>query len=256
MTQAPRTRREITATPVSYLGHTLDIPTHVGAQSAVGRGAALPVCVVPQVALLLLLGWALTGCQGMYFLTDPNKEKTIKAEYSKIGDCRVAVVVWCDQATLDMFARVRYQVGKSVTFHLREHLPHAKFIDQEEVRKLQERDSGDWENTPVAQLCERLECDLILRVDLLEFTTRAAETKELRKGRIRGTVIVYDGDRPDSEAAMYDTDVAVTYPPQSLHGVPDMEETEILHETVELFGQTVAKKFYEHGESLRGPEDR
>ena len=173
MTQTPRIRREITATLVSYVGHA----RHIASRHKRQAGPALSVRVVPRVALLLLLGWALTGCQGMYFLTDPNKEKTVKAEYGKIGDRRVAVVVWCDQATLDMFSRVRYQVGKSVSFHLREHLPQAKFIDQEEVRKLQENDSADWENTPVAQLCRRLECDLILRVDLLEFTTRAAETK-------------------------------------------------------------------------------
>lgn len=211
---------------------------------------------IPRMTLLLLLGWAITGCQGMYFLTDPDKEKTIKAEYGKIGDRRVAVIVWSDRATLDMYPRVRYQVGKSLTYHLRQHLPNAKFVDQEEVRKLQEDDSGDWENTPITQLCKRLECDLILRLDLLEFTTRAAETKELRKGRIRGMVNVFECSRPDVDASVYDTDVSSSYPPQSLHGVPDLEETEMIHETVELFAQTVAKKFYEHGESLRGPKDR
>ena len=198
---------------------------------------------------------ALGGCAAAYFMTDPEKEKSVKAEYSKIGDRRVAVVVWSDHATRDMYPQVRYQVCKAVTYDLHKNLPSARFVEADEVRKLQERDSGDWENTPSKQLCERLKCDLLIRVDLLDFTTRATEAKELRKGRIRATVQVYDGEQPGSEIPAYQTDVLVTYPPKSLHGVPDMEETEILHETVQLFGQTVGKKFYDHGESLRGPEE-
>lgn len=208
------------------------------------------------LGLLLACGLALGGCQAAYFLTDPDKEKEVKAEYSKIGSRKVAVVVWADQAMLDMYPRVRYQVAKAAAYYMQKHLSAAKFVDADEVRKMQTGEGADWENMSAKDVSRRLSCDLVLRIDLLDFTTRASETRELRKGRIRGVLNLYEGGQEARDDAAYNTDVVVTYPPASVHGTVDLDDEQIIHETVELFAQTVAEKFYDHGESLRGPENR
>ncbi len=191
------------------------------------------------------------GCQMAYFLTDPDKTEEVKAEYGKIGDRTVAILVWADRSTLDIYPRTRYRIGKAVEYWMKKNLPEARFVRAEEVRRLQEGSGANWEGMTARQLCERLKCDMVLRVDLLEYTTRASGTRELRKGRVRATANLYDGGEKGGEEAVYETVVLATYPPKSWHGVPDMDENQILHETVETFAQETARKFYDHGVLLR-----
>ncbi len=202
---------------------------------------------------LLMPGWATSGCQLGYFLVDPEKEQRVKAEYGRIGDRKLAIVVWADRSTLDIYPRARRRVGKAVAYYMEKHLPDARLVRAEEVARLQERSGIDWQAMSPKQLCERLSCDLILRVDLLEYTTRASGTRELRKGRVRATLNLYERSQTASEDAVYEAEVLETYPPASLHGAWDMDDGQILHETVEQFADAAARKFYDHGRSMRGP---
>lgn len=206
---------------------------------------------------LLLAGLAVLagGCQAMYFLTDPDQQKDVKAEYSKIGDRKIAVVVWADQATIDMYPQARKHVAKAVAYYIAKNLPKARLVEPDEVEAIQAR-GNDWEGWSCKQLAERLKCELILRIDLLDYTTRAGDARELRKGRVRGTMHLYDVNHGEGRDSVFQSDALVTYPPGSIHGVPDMDDEQMFHETVDLFGQTVARKFYDHSESLRGPEKR
>src|SRR5262245_56704711 len=58
------------------------------------------------------------GCQSMYFLT-PEKGKPVKAEYTKIGTQKVAVVVWADRPTLDIDPRARRRVGDAIVYDMK-----------------------------------------------------------------------------------------------------------------------------------------
>ncbi len=194
---------------------------------------------------------ACSGCQLAYFLTDPEREEKVKAEYGRIGGRKLAVMVWADQSTLDIYPRARHRVSKAVTYYMTKQIRDARFVDAEDVTRLQKRSASSWEGMTAREVCTRLKCDLLLRVELLEYTTRAGDTRELRKGRVRATVNLYEGDEEAGEEAVYEAVVVATYPPTSLHGVPDMDETQLLHETVELFAQTVTRKFYDHGVKLR-----
>ncbi len=215
---------------------------------------AMRLAVVWRV-LLPAVALASGGCQAMYFMTDPDQQKEVKAEYSKIGDRKMAVVVWADQATIDMYPRARQHVAKAVVYYISKNVPTARLVEPEAVEAIQAR-SRDWEGWSNRQLAEKLQCDLLLRIDLLDYTTRAGGARELRKGRVRGTLHLYDVAQDEGRESVYQSDVAVTYPPGSIHGVPDMNDDQMFHETVDLFGQMVARKFYDHSESLRGPEKR
>jgi hypothetical protein len=197
---------------------------------------------------------AFSGCQLGYFLTS-NEDKDVKAEYGKIGKRSVAVVVWTDQSTLDEDPNSRKRICKAVTYYLKKNLPQGDVIPAEKVEALQERGSKEWEDMSTKELCTRLKCEMILRIDILEYTTRAAESTELRKGRIRATVNLHDGDPKAGREAVFQTEVVAIYPPKSAHGVPNMDESDLLHETVEHFAELTARKFYDHKESLRGPKD-
>jgi hypothetical protein len=223
------------------------IPTHVGTRIPLPR----------TFTLLLVLGvlTASSGCQLGYFLTT-DEDKDVKADYGKIGSHKLAVIIWSDQATLDEDPNVRKRLCKAVTYYLKKNLPQGNLVPAEKVEALQERGSKEWEDMSTRELCDRLDCEMLLRIDLLEYTTRAGNTRELRKGRIRATVNLYDGKPDAAREAVYQTEIVADYPPKAAHGVPDLDEGDLLHETIEHFAEMTARKFYDHKESLRGPSDR
>ncbi len=194
---------------------------------------------------------ALTGCQALYFLT-PEEHKDVKAEYGKIGSRRVAVVVWADRPTMDLYPRARRRVCDAVVWEMKKHLPKAGFVKCEKVEDLQERSGIDWEAMSQSEICKHLSCDLAIRIDLMEYTTRAADTRELRKGRLSATVNLYQPDSEGREDAVYTTDVVATYPPTSEPSVTEKSDGDLLRAATELFAQDVVKKFYDHQVTLRG----
>ncbi len=210
---------------------------------------------LPTFAAVALVACALSGCQLAYFLS-AEEEKDVKAEYGRIGNRAVAVLVWADQSTLDEDPRVRQRICKAVTYYLKKNLAGARLVSPEEVAVLQERQGRIWEDLSTRQICERLKCDMILRIDLLEYTTRAAGTRELRRGRVRATVNLYDGSPDATRETVYQTEIVANYPPQSAHGVFDMDDADLINATIEHFAELAARKFYDHKQSLRGPADR
>lgn len=195
-----------------------------------------------------------TGCQTMFFLTDPDKGRPVPAEYNKIGKSKVSVMVWADQSTLDMDPKARRRVCEAIIYDMKKNLPKASFTPAREIQDFQENSGLKWETMSVAELCKQLHGDMILRVDLLEYTTRTSDSKELRRGRVRGTINLYQCGDAVSEEAVYQTEIVTTYPTKSPVGMSDMSDFDLLREAINQFGQETARKFYDHEVSLRGPE--
>ena len=197
---------------------------------------------------------AFSGCAGLFFFTNPDASKEVKAKYNKIGDARLAVVVWADRSTLDEYPAARRQVCRAVTHHMKKSLEDAEFVTPKEIRKLQADSSRDWETMTPYEIARELGSDFVLRIDLLDFTTRASETRQLRKARVAATINLHDCRKDERLDAVYDDIIKTTFPPKSLHGVQDMTETDLLHEAVEHFAQATARKFYDHKVKLQsGP---
>ena len=196
-----------------------------------------------QLACLAAFLCCSTGCQLPYFLMSDKKEKH-PAECNAISNQKVAVLVWAEQATLDADALARVRVGKTVTYYLKKNLTEATFVDPVTIARMQDRGQIDWEAMSNAELCKELKCDMLVRIDLLEYTTRALSARELRKGRVRGSVNLYSADATTGGDAIYRSEVVATYPPSSTQGLLDQSDEDILRETVDEFGLAVARKFH------------
>lgn len=206
--------------------------------------------------LILAMSAPWPGCQLAYFLTDPDRGRPVQAEYNKIGNRRVAVLVWADRTTLDIDPKARRRVCDAITYEMKKHLPDAVLIPSRDVQAFQEEGGLNWESMRASELCKQLKCDLVLRVDLLEYTTRAAATKELRRGRVRGTVNLYECGEGAMTEAVYETEIVANFPTDRQSSINELTDGELMREAVAQFGQATAKKFYDHEESLRGPERR
>lgn len=209
------------------------------------RAARRPFRVAWALKSLLLAAivYCASGCQLAYFLNADKKEQHA-AECNAISNQKVGVVVWAEQATLDSDALARVRVGKTVTYYLKSNLPQASFVDPVTIARMQDRGQVDWEGMSNAELCKELKCDMVLRIDLLEYTTRALSARELRKGRVRGGVSLYSSDASAGSDAIYRSEVVATYPPSSTQGVLDQTDETILRQTVDEFGLAVARKFH------------
>lgn len=208
-------------------------------------GTARSLLCLSLIAVLPLF----LGCQAMYFLTT-NENKTVKAEYAKIGHRKVAVVVWVDRLTIDTDPKSRRRVCDSVIYDLKKHLPDARFIKAQEIEEFQEHSGLDWEGMPQVEICKQLKCDLVLRVDVLKYTTRAREAHELRRGQVEATVSLYEAE--SGERAVYSADISASYPPKGKQAATELTDSELIREAVTQFGQAVGQKFYDHEVSLRG----
>ena len=198
-----------------------------------------------RAAPLAAIVYCASGCQAIYFPWSEKKEQHA-AECNAITNQKVGVLVWAEQATLDSDALARVRVGKTVTYYLKSNLPNATFVDPVTIARMQDRGQVDWEAMSNSDLCKELKCDMLLRIDLLEYTTRALSARELRKGRVRGSVNLYSADASTGGDSVYRTEVVATYPPSSTQGLLDQTDETILRETVDEFGLAVARKFHSY----------
>jgi hypothetical protein len=197
----------------------------------------------------------LYGCQLAYFLT-PEKGHPVKAEYTKLEKKEVAVVVWADRPTLDIDPHARRRIRDAVLYDMKKHLTKTQFIASQQVEDFQERSGMDWERMNNQEVCQKLKCDILMRIDLLDYTTRGSEARELRKGRVKGTVNLYECEGGGPEESVYQTEVTSTYPTETEKHVTDLNDGELLREAIAQFGQAVGQKFYDHEESYHGRQKK
>ncbi len=202
-----------------------------------------PVLMAPLIML--------AGCQALFFFTNPDASETHEAEYGKIGSRKIAIVVWTDQSTIDVYPNARSEVCRAVTYHLKDNLKQASFVSHRDIDEFMQENWKTWEGMSHAEICKHLDCNMVLRVDMQEFTTRASETRQLRKARLGATINLYDGEAGGGMDAVYEDEIKITYPPGSIHGVQDLDETDLLHGAINHFAEMAARKFYNHEIKLR-----
>jgi hypothetical protein len=198
--------------------------------------AGMALLVMPLVA----------GCQAMYFFTNPDASRPVKAEY-RVGKKKLAVIVWADRSVIDEYPSARRMVCRALTHELTTHLEEqgATLVSARKISEFQEHGDANWEAMSNNEIGKELKADMVLRVDLIDFTTRAAETRQLQKARISANVNLYPSGETTANS-LYSDEIKTTYPPDSLHGAQDLEEADLLHQAVDYFAAVAARKFYDH----------
>lgn len=197
-------------------------------------------------AAVLLLVAAAAGCQLPYFLMPKEPKRKVAAEYDKLVGRNIAIVVWTDQATLDEDYMARYRIADQIRYHLSRAIKNVKFTDIRDLIDFQENSGSDWEGMKNADIGRRFKADVVLRCDVLEYTTRASDAREVRKGRVRATINVFDAKGNDADRAVFATEVAASYPTDTKTDILSSSDVDILNGTLRVFGERVAQKFSEH----------
>jgi hypothetical protein len=204
----------------------------------------LPRVVALRATAVLSAIFMFVGCQSAYFLTN-NPTRKVSPEYDRLAEKMVAIVVWADPVTLDEDFAARFRVADAVRYHLQRGLPKLKLVDIREITEFQESSGLDWESMSNAAIGKRFKAGAVLRIDLLEYTTRARDSQAVRKGRIRASVSVYEVDRPDNRPA-YTTQITAVWPQEKRTDVLNRSDLDILNNTLAVLGEQLARKFHEH----------
>jgi hypothetical protein len=196
------------------------------------------------VALLLTVGCNLISMPFVLFAPDPTKK--IPAEYANIKGKRVLILVWAEQATLYEYPKVQLEIGSHIWYYLKEHFKDISVVSPSEVYRYMES-NPDWATEHPADIGRRFKSNLVMMVELMEFTTREPGSPNLFRGRVRARITMYDltGDdeRPKGIALK---PAEALYPPDRPVGVLRADDRTIRAETYKEFGRVVAQKFYEH----------
>lgn len=207
----------------------------------------MPTCrsLICSATLGLL---ALSSCRALLYpilATAPKPTRKVLAEFSKLPGHRVLILVWADQATLFDYPNIRYELAEYVAYHLKDKLKNLTIVPNREVARYQQT-NYHWDSQPPALIGRKFDAELVLHIELLQYTTRAAGTPHLLCGQGRAAITIYDCQAEPPRQRLYHGQAEARYPPSGSLGLLQADDASVHARTLDLLGAAIAAKFYDH----------
>lgn len=180
-------------------------------------------------------------------------KKKISAEFDKIGNDKVAVVVWTDPATLFDYPHARFElatyVGDKLSTELAQRNRHTTVVDSRDVEDFLQKNIDAQINPEVVG--KRFHADFVIYLEILGFQIRDPDRPQFLRATIHSSVAVYDRRADRDGPARYElTPVKCEYPA----GAPvifQATNAPLIRESVyRVFAEQVARKFYDYTVAL------
>jgi hypothetical protein len=204
---------------------------------------------VPGLALVLM---GLCSCNALLYpiiATSPDPTKKVAAEFGRLAGHRVAIVVWADQGTLFEYPYIRFELAEYIAYYLKQKVRPLGLVSNREVAAYQQS-HYDWDSMAPARIGQQFDADLVLYVEVLEYTTRGGGTEYLLSGRGRVALAVHDVRAEPDRQRLYHGEAQVRYPESGSLGLSEATTAIVHRRTLDLLAQAVAKKFYGYEEPL------
>ena len=120
-----------------------------------------------------------------------------------------------------------------------------EFVGAQEIDRFQ-RDDLDWLRLSVGELGEKFGVDRIVYLDVVQYTTTEENSVNLLRGRIWAEVSVYEMDAEEVDDPVYTGEVMMVFPEHAPVPLNSRAQQQIEMQTISLFGEAMAKKFYDH----------
>ena len=211
-----------------------------------------------KLRLLVLLGVLVLsanfcGCGAVSYIlhkfAPASKGKWVPAETEALSEGKkVLILVYADEAIQYQHDQLaRYRTAAHVAVELQSKLK-VEVIDPSRVEGFQ-GSHLDWTNSHPSQIGrEQFGADLVLYIELQEFTTAAEESGELLRGRLEGNCSLYSTDVASGRSELWHGKVKAIYPPD----IPQVAEIgaaeRIRDQTLKLFAEGLVRHFYGHHE--------
>lgn len=203
---------------------------------------------------LLVLSGGMCGCGSLSYvvqmLVPQGKGKWIEAQSEALSKGKkVLILVYADEAIQYRHGQLaRYDTASMVAKEMQSQL-EVDVVDPAAVEQFQ-ASHLNWADRHPSQIGrERYGADLVLYIELEEFTTAAEESGELLRGNIRGNCSLYSTSGESEGGQLWHGKVKAAYPPD----IPVMVEIgaveRIRSETIKLFAKRLVRHFYGHYEA-------
>ncbi len=204
------------------------------------------------VLILALAATALTagGCNVLAFplyVFAQQPMKSVPPEFNGLGGKYVALVVHSGPEVLLDYPTIQLQISEIVAAELRRHVRGISFVTPPRVIRYQSEDPR-WDALPPERLCKTFDCDYVLLITLVEFAAREMESLHLARGRMQADVKLYGrpgGAKPGLQWSSKQP-LQVMHPPADQQAVATADESGVQAETIRLFAEALARKFYKH----------
>jgi len=212
---------------------------------------------VKTTILALLVMLAVVGCNiigpAMYAVHGPRITK-VAAEYGDLAGKRVCIWVWADDAVAFDYPQVCLDVANHARFAIGQHVK-CTFADPAAVDRFQ-RSEYQADQLNVVEIGKRFGADVVLFIEIVEFHTRPTALPSLFQGLISSQCAVYDckgaaqvsaGDR-----RVWGDRIRIEFPEDRPLNMTEADDLSIRSATLQVFSQSLAKKFYTHRETAGG----
>ncbi len=204
---------------------------------------------------LLVVSVNLCGCGPISYVVEvlipTGKGEWVAAENEALSkNKKVLILVHADDTDYSgqyQQAENRYETAVTIAGQMRSKLA-VDVVDPAIVEQFQ-RSNPNWTDRHPSRIGrERYRADLVLYIELQEFTTTSEEFGGLLRGSMEGNCSLFTTGKSGAEAEVWHKKVRAVYPPD----IPDLSETgaegRIRAETMRLFAEGVVKNFYGHYE--------
>ena len=198
--------------------------------------------------VLLLVLMFVAGCNllehPLYVLFGQTSKK-VKAEYAGLRGKKTVIFVATGPGVDFEYPGARMNLALATADVLSQHVKDAEFVDARMVDTFQ-REDLDWLSLPMAELGEKFSADLVLYLDMIEFTLAEPESINLLRAYVTADIRVYEMDSANPNKPNYQTEISITYPEQGPLPMSDVAMQRVMYRSIGLFAEELSYVFYDH----------
>jgi len=201
-----------------------------------------------RTALLFILTIFLGGCNVLeypVYVLFGSRSKKVKAEYTDLEGKKIAIMVAGRTAIDFEYPYARMDLALAAAQSIRQNVKKTEFVDQEKIDTYQ-REDIDWYSLPLSEIGRKFGAQRIVYLDLLQFSMTETNSVNLLRGRIEAQLRVYDMESDQGDIPCYESEVGVVYPEYAPRPRSDSARIEVQRESILLFAEKLAQKFYDH----------
>ncbi len=175
--------------------------------------------------------------------------RTISAEFDKLANRRVAVLVWTDRSTLFDYPHARFElaayIGDKLYTEMSQRNLGTDVVDPRDVETYLQRNL-DAQIDPRA-VGREFKADYVIFVEIVHFQIRDPRSPQMLLGRIDASVSTHDMAGEDDQLRRFElTQVKCTYPDGGPVPLRATNSRTLREGTYVRFAEMVARKFYEY----------
>jgi len=206
-----------------------------------------------SLALLLTVLPLLGGCAVPQILSavghniEREKKVEVLAKYTGLENRSVAVLVHADLSLLYEYPMVKPNIAANIAARIQQNVSGVSVLSPVQVMGW-EYQVPTWSSMPMGQVCELLDVDRVVYVDVYEFRLNPPGNRFLWEALGVANVSVYERASLDPDIAVEEFSVTARFPDERTVTREQRRQEEIEAGIVGRFCQKVAWLFYDHAE--------